>query len=596
MRRRRALISSPAQPWWQNSSNSQGASSSTTTAVRLAIAKVYSTADVLLQNLLTSGRSETGQQYTTIILTRTQYTTLIYSNTYSSRSSVSSRSDLLSMSRPSSETYSHTTSSSSPLFTYQPTTFSTTTTERVTTHSTTTVKTTIYITSTRTVPAESSSPQGVSTSLGQDTTSTTSTSAASSSASAAAGKSGEGHGSLLISPSGSSEHSAVIAGGMSGSLAGIALIGLLFLFFFRRRKRRLPYRDKDGAVAEPRMSSSSQALPSAVAAAGAVRDSDRSAILTGQGPDPDRLPVIDHNLIHMDLNHWDRPFAHEDPHLRDDGSPLRLMNPDPTPTPPVNIRTSSTSISPDAGPKNPHGFLQRQRSALTAALLSIKRSFSSQDVVPRHASDESYLQPSAHPSAHPSPLQIPDKNTNKLTMPSEAILAGVTASRPISSQSAMSNNTIIRHQVPDDPFVTTTSATLKSSLPDCLRPGSGIARRDFLAPPPPPPLWTKMPMQSTPTHPRHGTVSPLTRTNSDCSTRFESLSPTRSEISSVSVRSGPFDLATASVVDGESGKETVGGRDLREQTPNWEVHVCPGTERDILFRVLFSLLCERCCM
>ncbi|KAH0320557.1 hypothetical protein KCU71_g4254, partial [Aureobasidium melanogenum] len=276
----------------------------------------------------------------------------------------------------------------------------------------------------------------------------------------------------------------------------------------------------------------------------------------------------------MDLDHWDRPFAHEDPHLRDGGSPLRLMNPDPTPTPPVNLRTSSTSISPDPGPNNPHGFLQRQRSALTAALLSIKRSFSSQDVVPRHASDESHLQPSAHPSAHPSPLHIPDKNTNKLTMPSEAILAGVSASRPISSQSAMSNNTIIRHQVPDDPFVTSTAATPNSPLPNCLQPGSGVARRDFLAPPP---LWTKMPMQSTPTHPRHGTVSPLTRTNSDCSTRFESLSPTRSEVSGVSVRSGPFDLATASVVDGESGREAVGGRGIREQTPNWEVHVCPGT-------------------
>lgn len=576
MRRRRALISSSAQPWWQNSSNAQVASGSSPTAVRTTIVKAFSTADFLLQNLVTSGRSETRQRYTTIVITRTQYTTFIYSNSYSSRPQ-ESRSSLPFMGESSSKTTSHTTSTSSssaPSFTYQPTTFSTTTTERVTTHSTTTVKTTIYITSTRTVPGESSTSQGVSTSAVQDTTTTTSISAASSSTRAAAGKSGEGHSSLLISPDGSSEHSAVIAGGMSGSLAGIALIGLLFLFFFRRRKRRLPYRDKDGAAAEPRMSSSSQALPSAVAAAGAVRRSDRSAILARQGPDPDRLPVIDHNLIHMDLNHWDRPFAHEDPHLRDDGSPLRLMNPDPTPTPPVNLRTSSTSISPDAGPNNPHGFLQRQRSALTAALLSIKRSFSSQDVVPRHASDESQLQPSAHPSAHPSPLHIPDKNTNKLTMPSEAILAGVPASRPISSQSAMSNNTIIRHQVPEDPFVTSTSATPNSPLPNCLHPGSGVARRDFLAPPP---LWTKILMQSTPTHPRHGTVSPLARTNSDCSTRFESLSPTRSEVSSVSFRSGPFDLATASVVDGESGREADVGREQREQTPNWEVYVCPGT-------------------
>lgn len=577
MRRRRALISSSAQPWWQNSSYSQGASGSSPTAVRYAIARIDSIADLLLQNLVTSGRGETGQQYTTIILTRTQYTTFVYSNSYSNQSQESGRSSHLSTSAATSKTFSHTTStssSSSPLFTYQPTTFSTTTTARVTTHSTTTVKTTVYITSTRTVPADSSTPQQVSTSAFQDTTSTTSTSAASSSAGPVAGKSGEGHGSMLVSPNGSSEHSAVIAGGMSGSLAGIALIGLLFLFFFRRRKRRLPYRDKDGAAAEPRMSSSSQALPSAVAAAGATRLSDRSAILAHQRSDPNRLPVIDHNLIHMDLDHWDRPFAHEDPHLRDDGSPLRLMNPDPTPTPPVVFRTSSTSISPDAGPNNPHSFLQRQRSALTAALLSIKRSFSSQDVVPRHASDESHLQPSAHPSAHPSPLHIPDKNTNKLTMPSEAILAGLSASRPISSQSAMSNNTIIRHQVPDDPFVISASATPNSPLPNCLQPGNGVARRDFLAPPP---LRTHMPMQFTPTHPRHGAVSSLTRTNSDCSTRFESLSPTRSEISSVSVRSGPFDLATASVVDGESGREADVGRGQREQTPNWEVHVCPGT-------------------
>lgn len=573
MRRRRALISSSAQPRWQNSSNSQGASVSTPAAVRLAIAKVYSIADLLLQNLVSSGRSETGQYYTTIILTRTQYTTFIYSNSYSGQSQTSTKSSLLSMSRPSSKTSLHTTSTSSSWsIIYQPTTFATTKTARKTTHSTTTVKTTILITSTRTVPAASSTPQKVSTSVIQDTTSTTSTSIASSSAAAVATTGAQGHGSLLVSPDGSSQHSAAIAGGMSGSLAGIALVGLLFLFFFRRRKRRLPYQDKDGAAAEPRMSSSSQALPSAVAAAGATRDSDRSAILAAQRAHPDRLPVIDHNLIHMDLDHWDRPFAHEDPHLRDDGSPLRLVNPDPTPTPPVAFRSSATSISPDAGPNNPHSFLQRQRSALTAALLSIKRSFSSQDVVPRHASDESHSQPSAHPSAHPSPLHIPSKDANKLTMPSEAILAGVSASRPISFQSAMSNNTIIRHQVPDDPFVT--SATPNSPLPNCLQPGNGIARRDFLAPPP---LLTRMPIQSTPTHPRHGTVSPLTRSNSDCSTRFESLSPTRSEVSSVSVRSGPFDLATASVVDGENGRETTDDRGPREQTPNWEVHVCPGT-------------------
>jgi hypothetical protein len=581
MKRRRALVSSSAQPWWQNSSDSQRAAGSAPTAVCFVITYVEIRADSMLQNLVTSGNSRTTQQYTTIVITRTQYTTYIYSNSRSSQSQESTRSSLSSMSTgsQSSKLSRHTISTSpswSPSFTYDPTTLSTTTTTSATTHSRKTVPTIIYVTSTHTIPSASTLPTTVPTSSFQATTSTVLTSATSATTSAVTGNGEKGHGSLLVSPDGSSRHAAAIAGGMTSSVAGIALIGLLFLFLFRRRKRSLPYHEKDGSAAEPRMSSSSQALPSAVAAAGATRRSNRSTNLASQRSESDRLPVIDHNLIHMDLEHWDRPFIHEDPRLRDDSSPLRLMNPDPTPTPPVVFRSSSTSVSPDTGPDNPHKFLQRQRSALTAALLSIKRSFSSQDV--RHASDESHLSPSAlpsaHPSAHPSPLHIQDKNTNKLTMPSEAILAGVAVSRPISSQSAISRNTIICHQVPDDPFITSTSATPNSLLPPCLHFGNGTAGRDFLAPPP---LRTRIPVQSTPTHPQHGTVSPLSRSNSDCSTRFESLSPTRSEISSVSVRSGPFDLATASVVDLESGTRIQGLRGQREQTPNWEVHVNPGT-------------------
>jgi hypothetical protein len=437
------------------------------------------------------------------------------------------------------------------------------------------VATIIYVTSTHTTLSASILPTTVSTSSTQATTSTILPSTTSSATSAVTGSGESNHGSLLVSPDGSSRHSAAIAGGMTSSLAGIALIGLLFLFLFRRRKRQLPYHEKDGSAAEPRMSSSSQALPSAIAAAGATRPSDRDTNLAPQQSRSDRLPVIDHNLIHMNVEHWDRPFVHEDPHPRDDSSPLRLMNPDPTPTPPIVFRSSSNSVSPDTAPEGPHRFLQRQRSALTAAMLSIKRSFSSQDV--RHSSDEPHLQtsalPSAHPSAHPSPLHIQDKNTNKLTMPSEAILAGITVSRPISSQSAISTNTIVRHHAPDDPFITSTSATPNSLLPPCLHFGNGTTRRDFLAPPP---LRTRTPVQSTPTQPQHGTVSPLSRSNSDCSTRFESLSPTRSEISSVSVRSGPFDLATASVVDLESGTRIQGLRGQREQTPNWEVYVDTG--------------------
>lgn len=456
----------------------------------------------------------------------------------------------------------------------------------------------IYVTSTLTIletPSASTVPTKVAT--GSASTAQSSSAASTSGGSAGAAEDDhDGSGTNMVSPDGSSRRSAAIAGGMTGGIAGIAMLGLLLLLLFRRRKRRRND-EKSSVVSEPRMSSSSQALPPAIAAAGVTRHSNGSAAIVAPHSQHRQLPIIQDNLIHVNFDHWDRPFAHEDPHQRKTGSPLRLMNPDPTPTPPAPANTSSLSLPPGAAPTPPpHNFLSRQRSALTAALLSVKRSFSSQDVVPRHASNETTT---SHTQPHKS-LPVPPHN--KLTMPSEVILAGATP-RPISSHSQASTHTIIRYRVPDDPFVAS------SPVPPCLQPGGagggGVARNDFLMPPP---LHVKVPWPlQTRVQPRqqqqHNDVSPLTRSNSDCSTRFESLSsPTRSDVSSVSFRSGPFDLATSSVVGGEGGRgtdntgavETVRGqnnalhaigqndsavlnRGQREQTPNWIVHVYPGT-------------------
>lgn len=548
-----------------------------------------------MQNLI-SGSSGTGR-YTTVHLTRTRYTTIIWSGsqsprsvepaTHSSSPPSSSSSSSSSSCRISSSTACSgvTPVSSVQSFTYEPTTLSTATI--ITSRSTTTVKTIVHMTSTLTVvetPSTSTSYSATSTEDAKSTTAQSAAASSSTSSDADAAAAGNGKSSSqMISPDGSSKHSAAIAGGMTGSIAGIAMLGLLFLFLLRRRKRHPRQDDEKSQVAhEPRMSSSSQALPSAIAAAGATHANDSAAMLGIRQSRNDQLPIIEHNLIHMDLDHWHRPFAHEDPRLRDDTSPLRLMNPDPTPTPPVTYNNSSTSLPPTATTTSPHGFLQRQRSALAAALLSVKRSFSGQDAEQRHPSDNSSTL--LHP---PNP---PKHQETKLTMPSELILAGGAPPRPISSHSRASTHTIIRHYAPSDPFTA-------SPIPNCLQPGTGPHRRDFLAPPPlrlrPPPLVTSI---QTPIYSQqHREISPLTRSNSDVSgTSFEGASPTRSEVSSVSVRSGPFDLATASVVGGDAGggeeRPVVADRGLgdggggdeqrrgqREQTPNWVVHVYPGT-------------------
>jgi hypothetical protein len=222
MKRRRALVSSSAQPWWQNSSDSQRAAGSAPTAVCFVITYVEIRADSMLQNLVTSGNSRTTQQYTTIVITRTQYTTYIYSNSRSSQSQESTRSSLSSMSTgsQSSKLSRHTISTSpswSPSFTYDPTTLSTTTTTSATTHSRKTVPTIIYVTSTHTIPSASTLPTTVPTSSFQATTSTVLTSATSATTSAVTGNGEKGHGSLLVSPDGSSRHAAAIAGGMTRS-------------------------------------------------------------------------------------------------------------------------------------------------------------------------------------------------------------------------------------------------------------------------------------------------------------------------------------------------------------------------------------------
>lgn len=434
----------------------------------------------------------------------------------------------------------------------------------------------------------------------------------------------------MVSSPDASKRAAVIAGSMTASLGCVLLILLLFIFFFRRRKRRqLVYlAEKRGDSSEqPRMSSSSQALPFDVAAVAGTGRRYPSIVPRRPVPAAAEDKVVENRLSGFDFL---APYIRRDSRLGPpQSSPLRLMNPDPSPTPtpdppPIIFNPSASTSSAGTtaalttrGSTPPNTFLQRQRTALATALLQVKRSFSSQDAaVATTSTAQSRPQSAGSDASHlrPSPLHIPPRapppHKPTLTMPSEVILAGGGAGaagfdhRPVSAHSAMSNGTIIHNRgLPYDPFVTAFAPP--TGKPTWLNysngHGDGIARRDFLAPPALLPQRQQQQQQQrfrikkvpsfqqqrqhqqrpfsspSPTPQPHygaGSVSPLARSYS--------VSPTRSEVSSIiSLRSGPFDLASASVVELERQQGTanitdvVGCRRQREQTPNWEVHRTP---------------------
>ncbi|KAI7008117.1 hypothetical protein D0867_14461 [Hortaea werneckii] len=150
----------------------------------------------------------------------------------------------------------------------------------------------------------------------------------------------------------------VLIGGLSGTFAGLLLIGVLVAFCLRRRKTR--NEDAD-SVSE--------------------KGNFRPALkrkwteLTGKGTPkptpqmPHDTPVTvdeDHHIIRMNTTHWARPFAQgQGEGFRESAGPakLRVVNPDPS-------RPSTPRISSETA----GSFLKKQRTALAAVLANAGRS------------------------------------------------------------------------------------------------------------------------------------------------------------------------------------------------------------------------------
>lgn len=312
-----------------------------------------------------------------------------------------------------------------------------------------------------------------------------------------------------------SKHNAgVVAGGVTGGLAGLAIVALLVLLLIRRRKR--------GDGNESYVSYEKQLPPRPQQDQGAVEAGGISPwparLHTGSIPQlpPVRLvsgePTVDGGLV--SLNHWDRPYSQDeyDPRSHPSLVPTRLRVTNPDGSRPTTPRITSTSSS------LADGWIPRQThllsiSVLGAACMKLKRLLSSESV-PRAPGPSS-----SQRAYHGQEDRIPPPLSNQhLTMPSSVILAGETM--PDSSFHGSMGDGSVRRGVPSSASSANAIAphpptdTSETPSPDPHRPDSisFFRPRDPTAPPlPPKKTWleqvTKQPL---PALLQIGQVPPLT--------------------------------------------------------------------------------------
>lgn len=219
-----------------------------------------------------------------------------------------------------------------------------------------------------------------------------------------------------------SAHKQAVVGGLSGAVAGLVLIGVILCFCLRRRRKRRE--DEEDGVDDS--STNEKGLRPILAR-------KWSEWTVGRGtpkPTPiiaqEKSPVIDDHIIRISLDHWSRPFAHEDGY-RESMPPgaLRVMNPDPsrpqTPRPKLSTDTAGS-------------FLRKQRSALTHVLLVANRS---------RASSQASARPVVPlPTIHIDPAL------------SRECVAPTAATPSFRSYPSMSSLPMVSQQPPEDPFLT----------------------------------------------------------------------------------------------------------------------------------------------
>jgi len=206
---------------------------------------------------------------------------------------------------------------------------------------------------------------------------------------------------------------ATIIGGLSGSIAGLVLIGVILALCFRRRRRR----EEDSESA----SDSEKGIRPTISR----KWTHFTGIVTPQLAHAPPLVTVDedHHIIRMSLQHWPRPYAQGcGEGYRDSVPPgqLRVTNPDLS-------RPTTPRLSSDAG-----SFLRKQRSALAAFFTAASRS---------RASSQSNSRQS-----------IPDITIDPAS--SRERVARVTQTPSFRSYPSVATLSMVQQQPPEDPFLT----------------------------------------------------------------------------------------------------------------------------------------------
>lgn len=223
-----------------------------------------------------------------------------------------------------------------------------------------------------------------------------------------------------------------IVGGLSGTIAGLLLIGVIVCLLLRRRRKKLEHASGSdwGTSDDPTFSHAAEKgfiSPVIHSRSGtAVTRESPGQAFQGQ---PGTAPAVDedHRMIRMSTYHWPRPFALGAGEGYRESVPagqLRCTNPDSRPGTPQTITGGS-----------PQTFFGRKRSLLRGT--------------PRPQSQQ---QQQRHPLAQELP-------TIKIVDPalSRECISRYSNTPSFKSYPSISTVQVVQHRTPDDPFLTPTT-------------------------------------------------------------------------------------------------------------------------------------------
>jgi hypothetical protein len=261
-------------------------------------------------------------------------------------------------------------------------------------------------------------------------------------------------------------HKQAIIGVLTGTIAGLMLIGILIAIFVRRRRK---HRELD----DP--SASESGNPSLITEKGIRPTISRKwTEITNRGTPktPTQFPqsrspaMVDeeHHIIRMSTHHWPRPFAHGEG-IRDSTGPgqLRVVNPDLSRpgTPRMSTETAAGS------------FLRKQRYALAAALAGANRSFTNLSLPSRSRASSrsaSFPAPQQQMDQHVPPVPpVPDITIDPV-LSQECMIHPALRTPSYRSYPSLTSLPLVSQQPPEDPFITPPEEKELPELPKPRRP------------------------------------------------------------------------------------------------------------------------------